>query len=84
MNPFRVLADSGGMTSAVINGAWYLPERRELDLLLVGGRRYRYSGVPLDVARGFVAAGSKGGYYNSWIRGHFPCRELGAPRRRAG
>lgn len=72
------------MASAVIDGAWYLPERRELDLLLVGGRHYRYSGVPLDVARGFGAAPSKGGYYNQWIRNRFPCRELGPQRRRVG
>ncbi len=72
------------MVSAVVHGAWYLPQRRELDLLLVSGRRYRYSGVPDDVARGFVAAASKGGYYNRWIRNRFPCRELGNRRRRVG
>lgn len=64
-------------SSSLIHGAWYLPERRELDLLLAGGRRYRYSQVPLEIARGFVAATSKGGYFNLWIRGRFPCRRLG-------
>jgi hypothetical protein len=68
--------------STVIHGAWYLPERRELDLLLVSGRRYRYSDVPPDVAREFVAASSKGGFYNQSIRNRFPCRELGAQHRR--
>ena len=68
--------------SRVIHGAWYLADRRELDLLLASGRRYRYSDVPPDVARGFVAATSKGGYYNSWIRNRFPCRELGGQQRR--
>jgi hypothetical protein len=67
--------------SSVIDGAWYLPDRRELDLLLVSGRRYRYSDVPPDVARAFAAASSKGGYYNQWIRNRFACRELGAQRR---
>lgn len=68
--------------STVIDGAWYLPERLELDLLLTSGRRYRYSEVPADVARAFVAAPSKGGYYNQWIRNRFPCRELGGQQRR--
>ncbi len=68
--------------SSVIHGAWYLPDSRELDLLLVSGRRYRYSDVPPDVAQAFVAAPSKGGYYNRWIRNRFPCRELGAAQRR--
>ena len=72
------------MASSLIDGAWYLPERRELDLLLVGGRRYRYSQVPPDVAQGFVAASSKGGFYNREIRNRFPCRELGPRRRRVG
>jgi lysyl-tRNA synthetase class 2 len=71
--------------STVIHGAWYLPERRELDLLLASGRRYRYSEVPADVANGFVEAPSKGGFYNSAIRNRFPCREISAaPRRRYG
>ncbi|MEO7634601.1 MAG: KTSC domain-containing protein [Sphingomicrobium sp.] len=70
------------MASTLIHGAWYLPERRELDLLLVGGRRYRYTDVPPDVARGFVSAPSKGSYYNAWIRNRFPCRALGQPPRR--
>lgn len=73
---------SSATCSSVIDGAWYLPERRELDLLLVSGRRYRYSHVPAEVARGFVSAPSKGRYYNSWIRNRFPCRELGGQQRR--
>jgi len=73
---------SSAKHSTVINGAWYLADRRELDLQLVSGRRYRYSDVPPGVARAFVAAPSKGGYYNRWIRNRFPCRELGSPQRR--
>ncbi len=71
-------------TSTAIRGAWYLPERRQLDLLFTSGRRYRYSGVPMAVAREFVAAPSKGRFYNAEIRNRFPCRELGSERRRDG
>ncbi len=63
--------------STVIRGAWYLPERRQLDLLFTSGRRYIYSGVPMAVARCFAEAESKGRFYNSEIRNRFPCREVG-------
>ena len=63
--------------STVIRGAWYLPQRRQLDLLFASGRRYIYSNVPMAVANGFAAAESKGRFYNAEIRNRFPCRELG-------
>ena len=62
--------------STVIRGAWYFPSNGELDLLFVSGRRYRYSKVPMAIARGFAEAVSKGRFYNSSIRNCFPCREL--------
>ena len=68
--------------STVIRGAWYLPERRQLDLLFTSGRRYVYSGVPMAVARAFAEAESKGRYYNAAIRDRFPCREVGGRSRR--
>lgn len=68
--------------SSVIDGAWYLTDRKELDLLFASGRRYRYSHVPLAVARGFGEAASKGRFYNAEIRNRFPCRELGDAARR--
>lgn len=64
-------------TSTVIRGAWYLPERRQLDLLFTSGRRYVYSNVPMAVASRFAAAESKGRFYNREIRNRFPCRESG-------
>ena len=63
--------------SSVIRGAWYLPERRRLDLLFTSGRRYVYSNVPLAVATGFAETESKGRFYNREIRNRFPCREVG-------
>ena len=70
-------------TSNLIRGAWYQPDRRQLDLLLWTGRRYVYSGVPADVAQGFVAAASKGRFFNAEIRNRFPCREVGAEEERS-
>jgi hypothetical protein len=71
-----------GHASSVIRGAWYLPERRQLDLLFTSGRRYVYSEVPLAVATSFAEAGSKGRFYNREIRNRFPCREVGRDRER--
>ena len=61
----------------MIRGAWYLPNRQQLDLLFASGRHYRYSNVPSDVARRFASAMSKGRFYNAEIRGRFACIELG-------
>ena len=62
--------------STVIRGAWYQPDRRQLDLLFTSGRRYVYSDVPMAVAAGFARAPSKGRFYNREIRSRFPCREV--------
>ena len=63
--------------STVIRVAWYLPERRQLDLLFTSGRRYVYSEVPMAIASRFAEAASKGRFYNVEIRNRFPCREVG-------
>lgn len=64
------------MTNQVISGAWYLENRRELDLLFPGGQRYRYANVPASTARDFAEAESKGIFFNQRIRNRFPCRLL--------
>jgi hypothetical protein len=68
-------------SSTVIRGAWYLPERQQLDLLFTSGRRYVYSDVPMAIASRFAEAESKGRFYNLEIRNHFPCREVGREAR---
>ena len=68
--------------STVIQGAWYLPNRRQLDLLFTSGRRYVYSDVPMAVAAGLAEAESKGRFYNREIRNRYPCREVGRERER--
>ena len=71
------------VSSTVIRGAWYLPRKRQLDLLFTSGRRYVYSEVPMAVDSGFAEAESKGRFYNLQIRNRFPCREVGRVERRA-
>jgi lysyl-tRNA synthetase class 2 len=66
------------MTSSAIRGAWYLPNRRQLDLLFTSGRRYRYSDVPSHIATGFAQAMSKGRFYNAEIRDKYAFTEIDA------
>ena len=64
------------MTSSAIRGAWYLPNRRQLDLLFTSGRRYRYADVPPDIAARFAEAMSKGRFYNAEIRDKYEFIEV--------
>ena len=64
------------MTHPAIRGAWYLPNRRQLDLLFGSGRHYRYANVPAHVAHRFAAAASKGRFYNAEIRNKYACTQL--------
>ena len=64
------------MPSTVIRCFEYRPDRRELEILFVTGRRYLYVGVPEEAARQFRTAFSKGVYFNRHIRDRFPCRQL--------
>jgi len=63
------------MPSTVIRRFAYDPDRRELWVEFVSGRRYIYEEVPADVAATFGSAFSRGVYFNSRIRDRFPCRE---------
>lgn len=64
------------MPSTVVRRFDYLPDRRELIVELVTGRRYLYSGVPKEEADGMRSAFAKGVYFNRRIRGRYPFREL--------
>ena len=64
------------MPSTVIRRFEYHPEREELEILFVTGRRYIYSGVPEEDARRFRAAFAKGSHFNRHIRDRFQCREV--------
>ena len=77
MNPNLDSCVTLRVTHPAIRGAWYQPNRRQLDLMFGSGRYYRYSNVPADVAQRFASAPSKGRFYNQEIRGSFACTELG-------
>lgn len=64
------------MPSTVIRCFDYLPDRRELLIEFVTGRRYLYSEVPAEAADAFRSAFAKGSHFNRHIRDRYPCREL--------
>ena len=64
------------MPSTVIRSFDYRPALMALDVEFVSGRRYRYAGVPAEVAEAFRAAFSKGRFFNARIRDRYPCAEL--------
>jgi lysyl-tRNA synthetase class 2 len=64
------------MPSTVIRRFDYDPRAQALDVEFVSGRRYRYAGVPENVAAAFREAFSKGRFFNARIRDRFACEEL--------
>jgi len=64
------------MPSTVIRRFDYDPRAEALDVEFVSGRRYRYAGVPGEVAAAFREAFSKGRFFNARIRDRYPCEEL--------
>jgi len=64
------------MPSSVIRRFEYQPGTEALDIEFVSGRRYRYAGVPAQVAEAFRAAFSKGRFFNARIRDAYACVEL--------
>jgi hypothetical protein len=64
------------MPSTVIRRFDYSPEREELTVEFVSGRRYLYSAVSADEAERMRGAFSKGSYFNRRIRDRYKCREV--------
>jgi len=64
------------MPSTVVRHFTYYPATRSLEVEFVSGRRYRYAGVPEDVATRFREAFSKGRFFNAHIRDDYGCEEL--------
>ena len=64
------------MPSTVIRRFDYDPQAAALDVEFVSGRRYRYAGVPGEVAGAFREAFSKGRFFNARIRDSYSCEEL--------
>lgn len=57
--------------SSVLDGVKYDAASRTLSIAFDSGDVYDYQNVPEDVYRGLIAAGSKGQYFQSKIKGRF-------------
>jgi lysyl-tRNA synthetase class 2 len=66
------------MPSTAINNLKYDADRERLVVTFVTGRVYEYVDVPPHVAASFRAAGSKGTFFNVFIRDRYDFRELTA------
>ena len=64
------------MPSTVIKRFDYAPERQELVVEFVSGRRYAYENVPEGAAARLRGAFAKGNHFNRHIRDRYACREL--------
>ena len=64
------------MPSTVIRRFDYAPERHELMVEFVTGRRYVYVNVPESEAEQLRIAFSKGRYFNAHIRDRYRYREI--------
>jgi len=67
------------MPSTVIRRFEFSPERRELLVEFVTGRRYVYLDVPEDEAAAMRTAFAKGRYFNAHIRDNYRFREVTGP-----
>lgn len=59
------------MPSSVIRHYSYDAEKHVLYITFVSGITYAYKSVPQNIADMLKAAGSKGRYFNHFIKGHF-------------
>jgi lysyl-tRNA synthetase class 2 len=59
------------MPSTVIRQFRYLPRERQLEIVFVTGRRYRYLDVPERTYAAMCESFSKGAFFNAHIRDHF-------------
>lgn len=65
------------MASSVIRRFVYDATSQELVVELMNGKAYVYEDVPRETYDAFLAAPSKGAFYNAQVRDEFYFRELG-------
>ncbi|WP_408744455.1 KTSC domain-containing protein [Acetobacter lovaniensis] len=60
------------LNSSFLRSADYDENTYRLVLTMHNGKRYLYSGVPKHIYDGPIKSGSKGRFYDTFIRGKFP------------
>jgi lysyl-tRNA synthetase class 2 len=64
------------MPSSAIRDIRYNAEREQMQVTFVSGRVYVYLNVPESVHIAFTTSGSKGTFFNRFVRDRFRYREL--------
>ncbi len=62
--------------SSALNAIDYRPRERQLVLRFASGERYAYDQASEELYRRFLAAESKGRFFQAEIRGRLPFRKL--------
>lgn len=66
------------MPSTVIKSFSYDCENGDLEVLFVTGRRYRYHGVPPQIAADLKSSFAKGEFFNAQIRNRYRFTKVSA------
>ena len=66
------------MPSSVIHHHNYDRQSHRLEITFVGGKMYAYEEVPLSIYLAFIAAFSKGTFFNKFIKDRYRCHEITA------
>ncbi|HET7230076.1 MAG TPA: KTSC domain-containing protein [Longimicrobium sp.] len=64
------------VSSSNIAAIAYDDAGRVLGVQFLNGREYRYHGVSPSVYRAFLGAGSKGGYFNDFVKDAYACTRV--------
>lgn len=73
---FKPPGEMQSHNSSNLVGSRYDEAARTLTVDFRGGRRYEYSGVPMDVAGGLRTASSAGEYFARHIKGRFSTKRI--------
>lgn len=69
--------DRQRVSSSNIHSVGYEPDSMILEIKFHSGGIYQYSGVPEERYSGLMRAGSKGGYFDSYIKNRYRTRKVG-------
>lgn len=59
--------------SSAIDAVGYEKDKQQLFIKFKQGETYTFCRVPESIHQGLMSAGSKGGYYDSFIKNKFDC-----------
>lgn len=65
--------------SSFVHRICYQPDARYL-LVLLKSTYYHYCNVDRDTVAEWLAANSKGRFYNTHVKGHFSCKNVSVPQ----